>query len=73
MQNETYLNFLDDLNHKERSLFLYYFVLKIPQNEIAQRLHLNIRYVNKTCKQLMKEKEILPLREQIMQAFLLDG
>lgn len=65
---EEYQKFIDDMTHTERSVFFYHFVLKIPQREIAKRLHLSIREVSQSCKDLATCKECLWLSAEIRKA-----
>jgi len=71
MLNE-YLIYLDELTHKERSIWLYHFCLKVPSKETATRLNLSLQYVRKTIKQIQFEMDNRSLKEEILEAFLID-
>lgn len=65
-----YVSYLDDLNHKERSIFFYCAVLKFPQKETAKHLKLSQSYISKVCKKFDNEKNFMALRDEILEAFL---
>lgn len=65
---DEYKQFLDTMTEKERSIFLYCFVLKVPQTETAKRLHYSKSVVGKIYRALKVEKENLKLIEMIIEA-----
>jgi len=70
MYNE-YIDFLNDLTHQERSIFLYCFVLKINQKEAAKCLRLSLNFVNKTFQEITSNIKLIGLKEKILKAFLI--
>ena len=70
--SDKYIEFLNDLTHKERSIFFYYFVLRIPQEEISKHLRLRLNDVNNICKTLKRHINLVGLKEEIHEAFLFD-
>ena len=71
MFNE-YKLFLDTMTEKERSIFFYCFVLKVPQTETARRLHYSKGFVGSVYKALKVEKENLKLIDMIIEAYCKD-
>lgn len=69
MNREVYINYLNDLTDKERSVFLYCFVLKLSQDETAKSLQLSIHKVNSIVKNINMEIDILPFKQEILEAF----
>lgn len=68
--NEEYLAYLDNLNNKERSVFLYRLVLKLPTEETAQRLKISVRKTKYITKILQEQKELIEIKNYIYQSFL---
>ena len=65
----TYLELIYDLNDQERSIFLMYFVLKRPQEEIAREFKLGKSKVNRICKSIMTKSDFYRLRDLLLEAF----
>lgn len=66
---QTYLELIYDLSDQERSIFLMYFVLKRPQEEIAREFKIGKSTVNRVCKSIMTKSEFYRLRDLILEAF----
>ena len=64
--------FLDDMTNKERSIFLYHFVLGNSQVQTAKRLKLSLNFVNTTCKTLKQAQGFIELKERILESFMMD-
>ena len=71
MSKEDYIFYLNDLTDKERSVFLYCFILKISQSETSNHLKLSIHKVNKIVQNIKQEINVLPLKQEIFDAFSL--
>jgi len=69
MDKNFYLSYLDDLTHKERSIFLYRLILKLSCEETAKRLKLPIKKVQDITNTFKYEIDLLPLRTNIFEAF----
>ena len=63
---EAYKQFLDEMTYQERSIFFYHFILKICKSETARRLRLPVYYVRSQCEKLEKAKEILPVKQALI-------
>ena len=70
MRIEHYLSILDELTDLERSVFLYYCVLKIPYKEIPSHLKIPVKTVKKACETLEQQKVFVELTEELYQSFL---
>ena len=71
MLKECEQQLLDELTFEERSVFLYFFLLKMPQKEIARHLSLSVKFVNTTTKLLKREIDFLPIRDELLESFAL--
>jgi DNA-directed RNA polymerase specialized sigma24 family protein len=60
---------LDELSHEERSVFLYHFILRMPQKEMSRNLKLPIKFVNKTVKFLNLQVDFIPLKDKLVESF----
>lgn len=72
MLNHTQQLFLDEMTHEERSVFLYHFILKLPQKEIAGHLRMSLNYVNRTVKYFALNIDFLPIKEKLIEGYTLD-
>lgn len=63
---------LDELSWRQRSVFLYSFILKMPQKEIAKHLKINSKFINDTIKYLNAQIDFMPIKEEILEAFNLN-
>jgi DNA-directed RNA polymerase specialized sigma24 family protein len=66
---EFYLDYLDELTHEERSVFLYRFILKLPTEQIAKRLRLANKRVSAINKRIKDDIDFnIPIK-RIMESF----
>jgi hypothetical protein len=63
------LYLLDDLSHKERSVFFYVKILGLSQEETSRRLRLGFHFVNDCCKVFTQDFHTLKLKKEIFDAF----
>ncbi len=61
------IEYLDDMTHIERSVFIYRFMLLLSYNEIASRLDLRTRYVRNLCRQLEVQRDFLPVKKFLIE------
>lgn len=66
---KEYLSYLDELTHEERSIFFYCLVLNLSGKETANRLKMNIRKVGKIFKMLQAQKELLLIKDKLLESF----
>jgi len=64
-----YLNHLDQLTDRERTLFLYRIVLKVPTEETAKRLNIPVREVKDTTRMLQEQAELLFIKSDLLEAY----
>jgi len=67
--NNEYIDYIDELTHEERSVFFYYFVLKIAPNTIALKLNMGQKKVRNICNFLKQEMDFWQLRQDILRSF----
>ena len=67
--NNDYIDYIDGLDHEERSIFFYYFIFKLAPNDIADRLKMKQKKVRNLCNFLKQEMDFFPLRQEIFEAF----
>ena len=60
-----YQDYLDQLTHEERSIFLYGVVLKVPSNKISKRLNIPVRQVKVILNALELEQSIIKIKLHI--------
>ena len=60
---------LDELTLEERSVFLYFFILKMSQREIAKHLKISQKGINKAVKHLTMEIDFLPIKEKLIEGY----
>lgn len=68
---DTQQQFLDEMTNEERSVFLYYFVFKIPQKEIAKHLHFSPKFIKEIVNYQTLKISFLPTLEDILDLFYL--
>ena len=64
-----YLNHLDQLTDRERTIFLYRIVLKVPTEETAKRLRVPVREVKDTTRMLQEQAELLFIKSDLLEAY----
>ena len=69
MEIKEYLSYLDDLTHKERSIFFYCLVLKLSIKETSARLKIKVEHVGKIFEKLQTQKELLLIKEELFEQF----
>lgn len=69
MDKTFYLNFLDELTDRERSIFLYRIILKVPTDETAKRLKIPQRDVQDITTMLREQKELLMIKGRLIEAY----
>jgi len=69
MDKNFYLSHLDQLNDRERTIFLYRIVLKVPAEETAKRLRLPIKEIQEITKMLTEQGELLFIKADLMEAY----
>lgn len=69
MDKTFYLNFLDELTDRERSIFLYRIILKVPTDETAKRLKIPQRDVQDITAMLREQKELLMIKGRLIEAY----
>ncbi len=62
--------FLDEMSHKERSIFLYHCLLKLSGNEIARRLKLPNKYVRLITKNIDSNIGFMEIKEDLLDAYV---
>lgn len=72
VSSEALKRCLDELTDTEYRVFFEYFVFKTRVKEIARIIGKSNQTTNNICKQLKLERDhLLPLREELLEAFLL--
>jgi len=69
MSKEAYIQYFNDLTDRERSVFFYCFILKIPQVDTSKYLKLSIHRVNSIVQNINKEIKVMPIKREILEAF----
>ena len=67
--NNEYIDYIDELTHEERSVFFYYFVLKIAPNTIALKLNMKQKRVRFICNSLKQEMDFWKFQQDILLSF----
>jgi len=64
---DLYLQFIDEMSHEERSIFLYRYILKLSNHETAKRLKMPIREVILLADLL--KPELVNCKKTVFEAF----
>jgi len=69
VEKAFYLNHLDQLSDRERTIFLYRIVLKVPSEETAKRLKISVREIKDTTRMLQEQAELLFIKADLLEAY----
>jgi DNA-directed RNA polymerase specialized sigma24 family protein len=69
MDKNFYLSHLDQLDDRERTIFLYRIILKVSAEETAKRLKLPIREIQDTTRMLRDQSELLLIKGRLIEAY----
>jgi hypothetical protein len=67
MLSKSKQQFLDELTDKERSVFLYCYVLKMPQRTSAKHLKMSLKSLNQIHKDIAIEIEVTKIQSLIVE------
>lgn len=69
MLNDCEQLMMDELTLEERSVFMYYFILKMSKKDIAKHLKISVKTVNSIVNYLTMEIDFLPLKAKLLEAY----
>lgn len=73
MDIENYLNYLDDLTDRERTVFLYRIVLKLTIQQTANHLKAKPEEISRLSKMLKEQQELLHIKSFLYESFQIIG
>lgn len=69
MDKDFYLSYLDELTDRERSIFFYRFIFKLPPSESAKRLKITVKEIAETSSILEEQKELMLIKYHLLEAY----